>query len=545
MRKPTKKKHRFIPIFLIIVTVLAAVIMTTMYMVIMKIANNDRIYPNTYIAGVDVSGMTEAEATVALQHMLTEEMDYIVSVYLPDQSLNFSMALGVQEADVAAAVHNAYQYGRESDAAYDRFRSYWKAQQTSQTIELTDSSEIDSDYIWEVLYTAETEIDTSSKESSVSIVENSIMIELGAPEKNLNLDELYTLVYDAFLYQNTTEIYFEYDSNYSDSLSIEDLYETMTFAPSDAYYDEATNAVVSDIPGTTPDIPLEAAIEMLNNSSPGDTLVFPFSYVEAEITTADLEVPSQGTQEDDISVSDEPETNTDPVSLALFQDVLATYTSTYDTDETNRAENIRLVCEAMNGTVIEPGDTFSFNDTVGERTAAKGYKEASVYVSGNTVNQVGGGICQAASNLYCCAMYADLEIVERTEHMFLVPYVPGGLDAAIYWGSLDLKFKNDTNYPIMIEANSYNGNCTISLLGTDEEHFTVEIVSECISSTPYNTIYMDGTGENISGYTGCSYQITRYIYDHEGNLIRTDTPSSLGSLGTSDYNKRDEVIYTN
>ena len=541
-------KHSLKPaVILFAIALILAIITGTVYQSIMQIATDDHIYPNTYIAGLEVGGMTEAEAVAALEMLDEDQTDYTVTVILPDQQFSLTMGLEMQATDIEYAVQRAFQHGRMSTSPIDRLRGYMKAKTTRYDVKLVNTSEINTDAIWAAIHDANA-AEVSEDESCVTIVENSIMITVGASSKSLNEEELFSLIYNAFLYQDTPVIDYDYTYDVANDIPLDELYDTMTAYPVNAYYDTVKDTVVEDVPGSVPEIPLETALQLLSHAEPGDTLLFPFSYMEADITVSDLDFPNtvepevSSKPEETVSPSEVPDSN---ASALLFQDVLATYSSDYNSSNANRSENIRLACEAMNGTVIEPGEIFSFNDTVGERTSEKGYRDAAVYVSGNTVNQLGGGICQAASTIYCCAMYADLDIVERSEHIYHVDYVPGGLDAAIYWGSLDLKFRNNTGYPIQVEASASDGRCTITLLGTDTEHVTVEIDSACISSTPYSTIYMDGPGDYISGYTGCTYQITRYVYDDSGNLIRTDTPSDLGSLGESSYSKRDEVIYTN
>jgi hypothetical protein len=144
-------------------------------------------------------------------------------------------------------------------------------------------------------------------------------------------------------------------------------------------------------------------------------------------------------------------------------------------------------------------------------------------------------------------MYADLDIVEREEHMFFVTYVPGGLDATVYWGSQDFQFKNSTDYPLRVDAYLSNGRVQIELWGTDVNNYTIEIDSNKVSTTNFESIVKEGTGTDQSGYTGYVYEIVRRVYDSNHNLIRTDTTADLdnmGGLGTSTYNKRDKVTYT-
>jgi len=477
----------------------------------------------------------EEEAVSAVTAQLGSGETYTVNVNFPDQTLSFSINQAYSAEDIAAAAEVAYAYGRETDVPFLRFRAYLKAAETKKNISISPSAEIDVAAIHSVIDTAIAALPSEDTDSQITIVENSIMITVGSAGKTIDRDALTSLVYDAFLNHDTTELTFDYTESITDDISLEDLYAGMIFEAQNAYIDPETDTVVADVTGSQPEIPLETAQEMLASASPGDTLVFPFTLVEADITADEPEATPIPSQEVTVSIGDSTETS--------YPDTLSSYASPYDDSNESRSENLRLACRALDGTVIAPGETFSFNEAVGERTSAKGYQEAAVYVSGNTVSQLGGGICQVASTLYYCAMYADLDIVERSPHMFLVTYVPGGLDAAIYWGSQDLKFRNNTNHPIQIRAEASDGECSVELLGTDETHYTIEIESVCIASSEYDTIYMDGSGTNITGYSGCTYQITRYVYDSDGNLVRTDTPDSLGSLGYSTYNKRDAVVY--
>ena len=129
-----------------------------------------------------------------------------------------------------------------------------------------------------------------------------------------------------------------------------------------------------------------------------------------------------------------------------YSNLYSTYTSKYDVTNVNRTTNLKIASQAISGTIIQPGQTFSFNKVVGPRTKAKGYKEASVFNSSG--KGLGGGICQVASTMFNCALTANVSIVERHQHSQRVTYVPLGRDAAIYGTAQDFKWKNNTKYPI-------------------------------------------------------------------------------------------------
>lgn len=134
-----------------------------------------------------------------------------------------------------------------------------------------------------------------------------------------------------------------------------------------------------------------------------------------------------------------------------FTRVYAKYSSKYVNNK-DRTTNLRIASKAIDGTVLMPGETFSFNKVVGKRTAAKGYKKAHVFNGPNASSMgIGGGVCQVASTIFNTVLISNLKVKERHQHSQRVAYVPLGRDAAIYWPSQDLKFTNNTNYPIKIK----------------------------------------------------------------------------------------------
>lgn len=144
-----------------------------------------------------------------------------------------------------------------------------------------------------------------------------------------------------------------------------------------------------------------------------------------------------------------------------FSNLYATYTSSY-VNNANRTRNLQIASNAISGTIIEPGETFSFNKIVGPRTTAKGYKAAAIFSGGGVENGIGGGVCQVSSTIFNCALRANVGIVERHQHSQRVTYVPLGMDAAIYGTAQDFRWKNITNYSIKIVMTVKNGKITCS-----------------------------------------------------------------------------------
>ncbi|MBP2077966.1 VanW family protein [Oceanobacillus polygoni] len=147
--------------------------------------------------------------------------------------------------------------------------------------------------------------------------------------------------------------------------------------------------------------------------------------------------------------------------------VLGGYTTYYNPRNSERSDNIALAAEAVNNTVIFPGDTFSFNQVVGERTVGRGYKKAPVIVKGELAEDIGGGICQVSSTLFNAVDLKGIQIMERYAHSRRVPYVPPGRDATVSWWGPDFVFKNLYNEPILIRASSKNGKMIVSIYSSE------------------------------------------------------------------------------
>ncbi len=175
--------------------------------------------------------------------------------------------------------------------------------------------------------------------------------------------------------------------------------------------------------------------------------------------------------------------------LNIFPDILSTFSTNY-VNNPNRTINLMIASEKINGTVIMPGETFSFNQVVGERTIAGGYKNAAIFVNGEVEDGLAGGICQISSTLYDAVIGANLEITERHNHSKLTSYLSGGKDATVVWGRYDFQFKNNREYPIKVEMSVQNGVATATICGikTNEEYDT-NIESQCIGVSGVYTIY--------------------------------------------------------
>jgi len=200
------------------------------------------------------------------------------------------------------------------------------------------------------------------------------------------------------------------------------------------------------------------------------------------------------------------------------RELISSFTTKFDAGNIPRSSNIRLAAKFIDGALVPPGGNFSFNETVGERTESKGFREAGVYINGKVDTGIGGGICQVSTTLYNSVLLADLPVVERSNHSLTVPYVPLSRDAAVSWGSQDFKFSNNTEHYILIHCRTTNNTITFELYGT-KGNKTVELISTTLSKTRAPVQYINdetqpfGKEEVIDrGHDGFQSQLVKKVY---------------------------------
>jgi vancomycin resistance protein YoaR len=186
-----------------------------------------------------------------------------------------------------------------------------------------------------------------------------------------------------------------------------------------------------------------------------------------------------------------PNVTTNMIGTEAFPDLLSSYSTNYAASNRNRTTNLILAANKINGTVIMPGETFSYNKVVGARTIAAGYKEAPIYVSGEVVDGVGGGICQITTTLYNAVVYANLEIVQRTNHQFVPSYAPASRDATVVYGSIDFQFKNNRNYPIKLVCSVSGGVANFQIFGLKQEDDCEVEISAYVTGKTSTAIYSE------------------------------------------------------
>lgn len=266
-----------------------------------------------------------------------------------------------------------------------------------------------------------------------------------------------------------------------------------------------------------------------------------FDVDEAEKVFAGLKDGEKGTVPVKIT---NPEVSTKKLKSAMFRDVVGQCTTNVSGSEA-RISNVKLAAKKLNGKIIVAGETCSFNTTVGKRTEKAGFLSASQYHDGGTSTTVGAGIVQVASGLYKAALLANLKIKEHYNTTYVTTYIAKGFDAAVAWGSKDLKIINDSDYPVKIAASCENGVLTVKLLGTKTGKNHVEMTASVESSDFRDTEYRDDPNEYIGvyevisdGHDGFVVQTYRKIYDENGKLLSSEKEAKCQYQSASKIVKR-------
>ena len=484
-RKP-KKSHKGLIITLVVVSVLLAAIAVGLILWADSVTASDTNLPGIYVGSTNVGGLTEKETLELLKgQQWDKSVSGTMTVQLPaEQSfrIDYIRSGAVLTAESAAAA--AYRYGHGSDK-FDNLKTYISSLMTPVDITEGDKS-LNRDYIMALVTRALERFDKHIGDGSYTVDEaaSEMVYIKGAGQIKLDAEDVYAKAVEGLK---------ALESSVSYALPAQDvtapdfnaLHTELMREPHDAYYDKETGEIVPDVKGFAFDV---SEAESLWNAA---------GLLE------EVRIPVK---------IDMPEMTAEQLVASLFRDKLGSQTTLYTYSSDARINNIKLCAAKLNGLVLNPGEEFSFNGTIGQRTTEAGFKAAAAYNDGQVVQEVGGGICQVSSTIYCAAMLAQMTTVERTCHMFVVTYLPYGLDATVSWPGPDYKFRNDRDYPVKIVAycNDADKSITIEIWGTDVDGSYVELTSGY--GYRYDSTYPDV----VIGYSAVSY---RNIYDKDGNHI--------------------------
>ena len=491
----------------------------------------DAILPHVSISGLDVSGMTQDQAADALKNALAEESGDPITLNISCEGWSGQLSAADLAVDQEATVQAAMQAGEGPFLARGgQYLAHLLGAGSQVELALQDQQPA----LTTLLEDMERQVgDVTMAHWQVS--GQTLELTKGVTGLAADEDQAVQLLHQA-LDQGFAQKFGQGEQNVTVDVDLpvtqtppqepdfDTVHQDVYTEPKDAALDGTTHEIVAESVGLDFDpAQLKAAYDQAGE---GETVSIPLTVTQPKETKASL-------------------------SAKLFRDLLGKGTTKVG-GSAARKNNVALSAKACNGVILLPGEVFSYNNTTGSRSADKGYQAAPVYVGGASTDEVGGGICQTSSTIYYAVLHTTLEVVERRSHMYNTGYVPAGMDATVYYGSTDFRFKNNTNYPVKIVTESYDQGgsryLTVKLYGTNEtgtyavpksttyDQVTPTTQYKADSSIPRGTTQVD---RKQNPYTGVKAKTVRYVYNKDGSLKEEQT------MGASTYKMRPKTIYYN
>ena len=491
----------------------------------------DAILPHVSISGLDVSGMTQDQAADALKNALAEESGDPITLNISCEGWSGQLSAADLAVDQEATVQAAMQAGEGPFLARGgQYLAHLLGAGSQVELALQDQQPA----LTTLLEDMERQVgDVTMAHWQVS--GQTLELTKGVTGLAADEDQAVQLLHQA-LDQGFAQKFGQGEQNVTVDVDLpvtqtppqepdfDAVHQDVYTEPKDAALDGTTHEIVAESVGLDFDpAQLKAAYDQAGE---GETVSIPLTVTQPKETKASL-------------------------SAKLFRDLLGKGTTKVG-GSAARKNNVALSAKACNGVILLPGEVFSYNNTTGSRSADKGYQAAPVYVGGASTDEVGGGICQTSSTIYYAVLHTTLEVVERRSHMYNTGYVPAGMDATVYYGSTDFRFKNNTNYPVKIVTESYDQGgsryLTVKLYGTNEtgtyavpksttyDQVTPTTQYKADSSIPRGTTQVD---RKQNPYTGVKAKTVRYVYNKDGSLKEEPI------MGASTYKMRPKTIYYN
>lgn len=464
--------------------------------------NNTKIILGIKINGIDIGKLSKEEAVQKISDLTNQKLEKDILLKADDFEYGIKLSQIETNYKIEKVVEEAYNYGRKGNIFVNNYK-------IAKTMILGENLNLEYTYndelLNKILNDIASKIPNSVVEVSHCIEEDKLIIAKGKSGNSINKEEVKSIIIEKMILNNNdSEINIELIQKEPAPINIDEIYAQVHKEPKDAYYTKNPFQIFPHVNGV--DFDIEAAKKILAEDK--EEYVIPLTITIPKITT-------------------------NKIGTEAFPDLLSSFTTRYDASNYPRTTNLRLAMNKLNGVVVASGETFSYNKTLGKRTAEAGYREAGGYAGGKVVQTLAGGICQISSTLYDAVVYANLDIVERHNHIFLAGYVGAGKDATVVYGALDFKFKNTRKYPIMIKTSIGNGVAKIDIYGIKEEvEYDVDIVTNVLSYTPFKVVYendnslAEGQQRVVQGgMNGCK-SITYKVLKLNGSEVSREVLSS-------------------
>ena len=468
-KKKSKVKHI---IKIVLLSLIAILILGFGIFTIYNMFNTNIIY-GVYIKDMNVSGMSKSDAKYQLENYLADKLPEEIKVKHGDFETTISLSQIEASFDTKTATDDAFKIGREGNPLQNNFYVL-STMFGNVTIEPTLS--VNTEQLTKNLEEISTQLPDTVIQSSYYQEGNNLIITAGKEGYVIDVEPTIEAIKNSIsnfsCIDNPIELVVKTEQ--PNPIDVDKIHNEIYKEPVDAYYTTNPFTVYPSENGLDFKISVDEAKALITAESKAEYTI-PLKTIYPNVTT-------------------------NMIGTEAFPDQLASFSTKYSTRDTDRTTNLRLAANKVNGTVLMPGETFSYNKVVGARTIAAGYKEAAVYENGKVVDGIGGGICQVSSTIYNAAIYANLDIVQRSNHQFVPSYVTASRDATVVYGSIDFQFKNNRDYPIKIVCSVSGGIASCQIFGLKQDNdYQVEIssyetgrTSTAIYSEAYKILKKDG-----------------------------------------------------
>ncbi len=471
--KKSKSIFALIIIF-IICMLLVAFFAFTLYNVF-----NTNIVSGVSIKGIDVSGLSESDAKYKIDNYITSKLPEEITLKHGDFETKISLSQIEATFDTKKASRSAANVGKQGNIFENNL---YVLSTMFGNVNIEPKVTLNTEQLTKNLQDISTQLPDTVIQSSYYIEDNQLIITSGQEGNVVDIDKTIEAIENSIYTLSCvdTPIEIVVKTEQPDEIDVEKIHNEVYKDPVDAYYTRDPFCVYPSENGVDFNISLEDAQNIVSSEKKAEYAI-PLKIIYPNITT-------------------------NMIGTEAFPDLLSTFSTKYAASNYNRTTNLVLAANKINGTVLMPGETFSYNKVVGARTIAAGYKEAPIYVQGEVVDGLGGGICQITSTLYNAVVYANLEITQRTNHQFVPSYVTASRDATVVYGSIDFQFKNNRNYPIKLVCSVSGGIATFQIFGLRQDDDCQVEISSYETGRTSNAIYSE------------AYKILK----RDGNVVSTE-----------------------
>lgn len=475
-------KHWIMAICIFLISFLVFVIIIFGIFTFYNYSKNSTISQGIHINNIDVSNLTKEEAKEKLNNYYSEKilnditlMHGEYTTYIKTSEINLKF-------NIDSAVNYAYHCGKTNNIFSDNYQIF---NAMINGINIVPTVTYDEDALKTILNNLSKELPDAVVESGYYIDGNNLIITKGKDGVVIDTNSTTEKIVEKLSNLNYVNKVIELVTTPKtpDEININKIYNEIHKDAKDASFEPQTHTITSAENGI--DFNIDDAKKILETSDNECTI--PLKILKPNVTN-------------------------NMIGNEAFPDLLASYSTKYAASNKNRTTNLRLAAEKIDGTVLLPGEVFSYNNVVGERTISAGYKDAAIYLNGQVVDGLGGGICQISTTLFNAVLFSNLEIVELYNHQFIPSYATAGRDATVVYGVKDFKFKNSRNYAIKITCSVSNGVASFQIWGFKQEpEYEVSVsanvtsrTSSYIKSATYRTLKLNGEvvkTEKISNYT--------------------------------------------